>query len=448
MRMCVRRDLHNPRMYYAGLENGLYVSWDAGEHWFLLGLGLPDAAVYDLQLNGANNSLVVATHGRSVWILDDLTPFQEYKPESFALFAPEKALRFWPSSQVEGLGDGAFYGKNPPYGAELSYYLAQESKEPGALVIKDATGHVVRTMKGTHTLDPDEAPPEDEDLPPAAGAQPPSTTHASRSEQHEAKAPQAPASSQTQQQLTPEKQQGEEEASTEKPKEVPWVPAKAGLQRMAWDLRADGPVRWEGGKDFNKGPRSGALVPPGEYTVTMTVGGKSSSQKLVVMQDPTSHGDAAGMKERFQASESVLHELSQVDTALNRIDAINAQLVALGEATKGMPDEEKVKAEIDAFAKKLKTAQGVLTSNAGAGESTLRTPDQIHEKLFALDGLLEGDDTAPSVAVLEDKKLVDAEYRSAIGKFNQFLADDAKAFNSAMAARKLTGIVTGEALEP
>jgi hypothetical protein len=153
------------------------------------------------------------------------------------------------------------------------------------------------------------------------------------------------------------------------------------------------------------------------------------------------------MKERYHAVESVVHEISQVDIALNRIDAMNAQLVALGEATKGMPDEEKVKTEIDAFAKKMKAAQSVLTSNAGAGESTLRTPDQIHEKLFSLDGLMEGDDTAPSAAAMDDKKQVETEYEAAIRKFNQFLADDAKAFNSAMAARKLTGIVTGEALQ-
>ncbi len=443
----VRRDLHNPRMYYAGLENGLYVSWDAGEHWFLFGLGLPDAAVYDVELNDANNSLVVATHGRSVWILDDLAPFQQFKQLSAELFPPAKALRFWPSSQVEGLGDGAFYGKNPPYGVELSYYLAKESKEHGTLVIKDAAGHVVRTMKGTHTLDPDEAPPEDEDLPTASQAQPPATAKSSSSEQQEAKSPQAPASSQTQQQLAPEKP-GEEGASSEKPKEVPWVPAKEGLQRVVWDLRSDGPVRWEGGKDFNRGPRSGAILPPGEYTVTLTVAGQSSSQKLVVTQDPTSHADPAAMEERYHAVASVLHELSQVDVALNRIDAMNAQLVALGEATKGMPDEEKVKTEIDAFAKKMKAAQGILTSDAGAGESTLRIPDQIHEKLFALDGLLDGDNTTLSAAVMDDKKQVQTEYEAAIRKFNQFLADDAKAFNNSMTARKLTGIVTGEALEP
>lgn len=144
-------------MYYAGLENGLYVSWDGGAHWYLLGLGLPNASVYDLALDTQQNSLVVATHGRSVWILDDLTPLQEFTPamatETAHLFAAPEAVRFWQWSQVEALGDGAFYGKNPPVGATLSYFVAHDEKEPGELVITDAQGHEVRTLKGTHTLE-------------------------------------------------------------------------------------------------------------------------------------------------------------------------------------------------------------------------------------------------------------------------------------------------------
>jgi photosystem II stability/assembly factor-like uncharacterized protein len=447
----VRRDLHNPRMYYAGLENGLYVSWDEGTHWNLFGLGLPDSAVYDVALNAQNNSLVVATHGRSVWILDDLAPFEQFTPEirkqTVQLFPPAEALRYWPATQVEALGDGAFYGKNHSYGAEFSYYLAHESKEPGQLVIQDVAGHIVRTLKGTHTLDPDEAPPEDEDLPSAAETTSSAPARAQRSEQQEAKSTQPPASSQTQQQLTPGRTAGEERPS-EEPKEIPWVPAKEGLQRLSWDLRADGPVRWESGKDFLKGPRSGALVPPGDYTAVMTIAGQTSLQKFVVLADPIARAVQADIEERYHVTESALHELSQVDAALNRIDAIHAQLEALRAATKGMADEQKVKTSIDTFEKKIKAVEAVFTSNAGAGESTLRTPDQIHEKLLALDGLLEGEDYAPSAAVLEDKKAVDTEYQSAIKKFNQFLTDEAKPFNSSMDGLKITGVITGEPLEP
>lgn len=445
----VRRDLRNPHIYYAGLENGLYVSWDEGEHWFLFGLGLPEAAVYDLALNAENNSLVVATHGRSVWILDDLTPFQEFTPETAKdttkLFPPPHAARFWPSSPVEFLGDGAFYGTNPPYGAEFSYYLAHAARLPGELVIKDDTGSVVRTLKGTHTLKPGEALPEDEDLPSAAGSAPPAA--AQQSEQKEAKSPQAPPSSESEQELTPEKT-AEEKNAAEQMKEVPWVPAKEGLQRVYWDLRADGPVRWEGGKEFNQGPCSGALLPPGAYTATLTIAGRSDTQKLVVINDPASRGTLDDMKDRFRVTESVLHQLSQVDVALNRLDAMRSQLEALREVAKGSPDEPTVKKEIEGFEAKIKFAEAALTSNAGAEESTLRAPDQIHEKLLALIGLLEGEDDAPTGAVLDDVNAVDAEYRPAIAKFNQFLDQDARAFNSAIAARKLTGVVMGTPLEP
>src|SRR5581483_6915833 len=120
----VRQDRRNPHMYYAGLENGAYVTWDDGGHWYLMGLGLPNSSVYDLYLQTQENDLVVGTHGRSVWTFDDLTPLQQFTPEignaQLHFFPVPSALRYWPWSQVEWLGDGAFYGKNPGYGASLS----------------------------------------------------------------------------------------------------------------------------------------------------------------------------------------------------------------------------------------------------------------------------------------------------------------------------------------
>ena len=445
----VRRDLHNPQLYYAGLENGLYVSWDAGQHWYLFGLGLPHAAVYDLALNARDNDLVVATHGRSVWILDDLTPFQQFTPqvaqETAHLFRPQAALRFWPWSSIESLGDGAFYGKNPPYGALLSYYLAKEVKDPGELVISDADGHVVRTLKGTHELEPDEAPPDEDDLPPAARAQESSQSAAKRPEQEEAKPAHAATPSQTEQQTVPP---AAEEAASEKTKEIPWVPTKPGLQRIAWDLRADGPVRWNGGKDFEKGPRSGALVPPGEYTAKLTIGGQTTTGNITVVNDAASHADPADMQERFHVTEAVLHQLSQFDVALNRIDAIHAQLDALRLAAKGSPEEKKAGAAIDALEKQMKGVQAKLTSSPGAAEATLRMPDQIREHLLAVDQALEGEDDAPTAALLDQKKLLNPQYASAIRLFNGFLANDVAAFNRTMSEEKLSGVVAGETLQP
>jgi photosystem II stability/assembly factor-like uncharacterized protein len=434
----VRQDLRNPRLYYAGLENGLYVSWDAGAHWYLFGLGLPNASVYDLALDAQDNDLIVATHGRSLWVLDDLTPFQQYKPDmGTQLFQPPAAERFWQWSQVEALGDGAFYGKNPPYGAALSYYVPASLKEPGKLVITDAAGHVVRTLKGTHTLEPGEAAPDNEDLPPAAGA---GQRAKQVPEQNEAKPKQGATATQTQEQPT--------EKAAEQEKITPWVPTQAGLQRIYWDLRADGPVRWEQGKDFEKGPKAGALVPPGKYTATLTVDGKSTSHGFEVVKDPDSHGTQADMEQSYQTVEAVLHEMSQLDVALNRMDAIDAQMKALDQAVKGAPTEKTVKAATDTLEKQMEAVKAKITSNPGAAESVLRVPDMLREHLSMLDGLLEGDDAAPTAAMLEQKKRLDVEYQAAIADYNQLLQKDVLAFNQRMASHKLTGVVAGETLQP
>ena len=419
-----------------------------------LGLGLPNASVYDLALNARDNDLVVATHGRSVWILDDLTPFQQFTPQleqqSAHLFPPPAAQRFWPWSQVEALGDGAFYGANPPFGAALSYFLPHEVKQPGELVITDADGHVVRTLKGTHELEPGQSAPNEEDLPPIAqpeAAQPEAAhTKSQRNERSEAKPTQSATSTQTEQQPGPSK--SEEASESEPPKEIPWIDTHAGLQRFYWDLRADGPVRWDGGQDFDKGPLSGAVVPPGDYTATLTIGGHATSQKFVVDNDQDSHANLADMQERYRATESVLHQISQLDIALDHLYDMHAQLNALRLVAKGAPDEEQVKKEVDAFDKQIDAERKTITSNAGAAESTLRVPDEIREHLFALDGLLDGPDDAPTPAALDQQKLLEPQYQSAIEKYNQFLQTEVAAFNTKMSGHKLSGVTTGEPIQP
>jgi hypothetical protein len=226
------------------------------------------------------------------------------------------------------------------------------------------------------------------------------------------------------------------------------VPTQEGLQRFTWDLRADGPVRWEAGKEFLKGPVSGAVVPPGTYTVALTIGGTTMKEKLTVVSDPEAHADPAGMEERYRDTEAILHEVSQLDVALNRIGAIEAQLGALRVVAKGTPDEKEVAAAIDALEKQMKAAEAPITSNPGAAESTLRVPDEVHEHLLALDAGFEGEDDAPTAAMQDQMKLLQPQYEAALQKFNDFLKADVPAFNQTMADHKLTGVVAGEPVQP
>jgi photosystem II stability/assembly factor-like uncharacterized protein len=398
----VRRDLHNPDLYYAGLENGLYVSWDAGKKWYLFGLGLPDVAVYDLAFDTRDDDLVVATHGRSLWVLDDLTPFQEYGARSadaaLTLFHPGEALRFWPWTPIGWLGDETFSGQNPPYGAAFDYYLPKAVRDPGELVITDSSGKVVRRMKGLHSGTTEQGP-----VGPAQEAE---------------------------------------------SKKVPWVPGEAGLHRIYWDLRADGPVRWQSALPFLQGPESGAMLPPGNYKVTLTIGGQTASQSFTVVNDPASHASQQDMQDRYQLAEAVLHELSQLDVALNRLHGIDEQLKALQVAVKGSPDEHAVETAADSLRKASQALAAKLTSNPGAEESTLRVPDQIHEEVGRIAYMLQGDDGAVTPAVLQQKSLLDPKYQAAIQAYNDFLSRDAAGFNQAMSARHLTGVVTGPTLTP
>ena len=400
----VRRDPHNPDLYYAGLENGLYVSWDAGRQWYQFGLGLPDAAVYDLALQARTNSLVVATHGRGVWVLDDLTPFEQWSPavaqRALTFFKPEDAVRYWPFSQTEWMGDGTYYGQNPHYGASFSYYLAHAASAPGELIISDASGRVVRTYRGVHAGKPVAMTPQPPGAAGAAGGK------------------------------------------------IPWVPNQAGLHRIYWNLRAQGPVRWRSAPRFNRGPRNGALLPPGTYTATVKFGATSATQTFIVRNDPASRGTLAGMTERYRVTAAVLHEISQTDVALNRLRTLAMQLKALQSAVRGLPEQDAAEAAIARLERARRAMILRLTSNAGSSESTLWVPDGIHEKLLSLEGLLWGSDEPVDAATLREQAHFDTQYRHALAAYDRFLSTDVAAFNRTMAGYGLSGVVGGAALSP
>jgi photosystem II stability/assembly factor-like uncharacterized protein len=146
----VREDPKNPRLLYAGTELGLYVSITGGTEWFPLHLkNLPWAiAVRDIIVQPESNDLILATHGRSLWILDDLTPLQQSADamqEEARLFDVRPAIRYTVRATRFGYGDKTFTGPNPPYGALLTYYL-RDTAADAKLQILDSSGAVVREL--------------------------------------------------------------------------------------------------------------------------------------------------------------------------------------------------------------------------------------------------------------------------------------------------------------
>jgi photosystem II stability/assembly factor-like uncharacterized protein len=149
----VREDPKNPNLIYAGTELGLYATYNGGANWLELSLkNLPRVAVHDIVVHPRENDLILGTHGRSVWILDDATPLQKMNAEVLSkdahLFEVRPAVRFTTRFTRYGIGDKVFAGPNPAAGAIITYYLKNKPDEKAKLKIEilDAAGKVVREI--------------------------------------------------------------------------------------------------------------------------------------------------------------------------------------------------------------------------------------------------------------------------------------------------------------
>ncbi|HKW44636.1 MAG TPA: hypothetical protein VJN22_03205, partial [Candidatus Eremiobacteraceae bacterium] len=157
----VREDPRNPDVLYVGLEQSVWVSFDRGANWESLSLDMPAVAARDVRVQPAANDLIVASHGRGIWILDDLTPIQSLRRAQAAgdhLFQPRTAYQFW-RWWSNGYGNqageccataGEFVGENPPAGVIVSYYLRDSLGAAPTLEFSDASGRVVARVTGTH----------------------------------------------------------------------------------------------------------------------------------------------------------------------------------------------------------------------------------------------------------------------------------------------------------
>jgi len=140
----IREDLKNKNLLFVGTEFGIFASLDGGASWFSLKNNLPTVAVNDIAIHPRENDLIVGTHGRGIWILDDAAFLQEMTPQvqakDFYLFGIRPVTAFLQSSTREPFGKPAYAGKNPPYGMLATAYIKAEPKEVPKITISDAKG--------------------------------------------------------------------------------------------------------------------------------------------------------------------------------------------------------------------------------------------------------------------------------------------------------------------
>jgi len=271
----VRQDPRNANVLYAGTQTGVSVSLDGGASWRDFRLGIAPVPVFDLAVHPRDNDLIVGTHGRGFYVLDDLAPVQQLSiaaSQNAFLFTPPVATRYSQRLYTEH-GRGAFLAANKPYGALLSFYLgsappAQRGRKPTVhFDVFDGTGTTVASL---------ERP-----------------AHA-----------------------------GVNRTSWDLRADLPWRGAITQDRRAYYIFY---PLRL-----------AGAEVPPGTYTVHLSANGTTRSQPLVVRMDPREAIDVVPLKARDAAVNRLLIAQERAEADLARVFSLRSQIAKLRRRSGGL----------------------------------------------------------------------------------------------------------------
>jgi hypothetical protein len=267
----VREDPVRRGLLYAGTERGVWFSRDDGDHWQPLQMNLPVTSVRDIDVHG--NDVVIATHGRAFWVIDNVTPLRQDATAGDFLFAPAVAVRERPAGFTGSpMPKDEPMAPNPPAGAQIDYVISASSQQPVTIEILDANGAPIRRYSSA-------------DAAPQPNLQRLNT------------APEwftAPST----------------------------VSAAPGMHRFIWPLRYAPPAALAGGRAGTGPFANGVWAPPGEYKVALTVNGKRMVQPLTVAPDPRVELPASAYAEQFALARDVEAARALLAAALTEAGAI------------------------------------------------------------------------------------------------------------------------------
>jgi photosystem II stability/assembly factor-like uncharacterized protein len=410
----VREDPNVKGLLVAGTDSGLFYSPDNGASWLALKSNFPPAPVFDLTFQKRRHDLVVATHGRGVLVLDDITPLEvltsQIEKADLHLFQPQPAEFFQVWRKAENNRASAYKGHNPPNGAVITYWLKEEVKPAHAANGEkaDAAG-----AKGTHAKGPVKIVVTD------ASGEVVHTLHGA---------------------------------------------GKQGMNRVAWDLRYGPPTKLS--REVTKAPEKpreswrpgGPLVIPGAYTVSVSVGDRTEKTTVAVKPDPRFPFDQDAAEAQLKAALGVRSDVSDLNAMLNRVQNLRDQLASTRKAVHlGGKNEAEAKAPsaykgvLDkgaALDKKLADFMGSVYNTEmqpGVGEDDIHYLARLHDRASGM--MMIGAmsyDTRPRPVELEEIATFHAEVAKTLDAFSSLLNEDVAAYNQAAAAQGLPVLFTGE----
>ncbi|NKB88562.1 MAG: glycosyl hydrolase [Acidobacteria bacterium] len=352
----IREDPERAGLLYAGTENGLYISFDAGDQWHAWQRNLPIVPITDLMVHPTGD-LIAATQGRAFWILDDLSPVRalaDSMDSSATLVAPrETVMVTWSGGFGPGPGPGAgsFPGQNPPAGAQLYFHLpeptidaadaADETAETPVVTLRilAADGATVRTMSTDQDLD------------------------------------------------------GADTLQTQ-----------PGLNRVAWDFRHTGIESVENIMVF--GSFGGRQVTPGNYTVELTVGDEVQTQPLTLAAAPWRAAGASDYMAQDEFMVDVHDLLASVTGSVNRWDAVRVQLGALASRAEDVEGSEDLVSTATELADRIEAWDAEIVARRTQNfQDIINFENKLLSQVIALAGAVDG--TAPPVTAGSRERLAD-----------------------------------------
>jgi photosystem II stability/assembly factor-like uncharacterized protein len=392
----VKEDPRRPGLLFAGTELNVFVSFNNGDSWESLRLNMPATSIRDLVIH--NDDIVVGTHGRSFWILDDITPLRQYNSAflnaDVHLFAPQEAVRVKRNVNTDTpLPPEEPAGQNPPDGAIINYYLRRDATTPVTIEIFDSKNQLARRFSSDDKPIPinprDYAVPEYWFRP------------------HQA------------------------------------LGAKAGMQRFVWDLKYAPPSAFGRGFPISAIYRDTPLYPlgpavlPGTYTLKLTANGQTRSEPLTVKMDPRVKTPLPALSQQFNLSLEAYRGMQQTFDTVEQIRQLRAQIRPLIERVDRGPLAEA----LNTLEKKAAAIGGEGRSDASSPGLPGGTIDMREPNLTRLNGgfsslieQLQNADVAPTVPMITAASELQKVLEKLMADWNQLKTKDVAAINEQLRA--------------
>ena len=360
----IRADAKRPGLLFAGTESGLYISFDDGGQWHPLKANLPIVPITDLALKA--NDLIVATQGRSFWVLDDISVLQQWTPE--VLRDPVHLFSMRPAYRMPGGGgrNSLTRGEDVQAGVPLVIRVADppNDENPASLEILDSRGQVVATFR----------------------------------------------------------------TKADKKKKEHALKLKAGLNSVVWDMRVpdadrfDGMVLWGGG---TRGPR----VVPGTYTARWTQGDDQVMIEFQITKDPRSSATDEDLAVQFEFLIGVRDKLSEIHTAIKKLRDVRSQIKRLNQRLEGESYEE-LRAFGQELIKRMEAIERKLYQTRNQSpQDPLNFPIRLNNRLSSLAGVVGTGDFAPTRQSIEVRDMLLAEIDPLLTDLDKILTDDVAELN-------------------